>query len=60
MILEDYEIVRRTIDTIHNLQHKENSHHIDTAIERSIGSFTPLKMSALEKRFDDWRKGTAE
>jgi hypothetical protein len=59
MVFEDYEILRRFIDAIHDIQHGENSHRIDTRIENQIGAFIPLRLNPLEKRFDEWRKGTA-
>ena len=48
MELHDYKILQRTISTIHDLQHAENSHRIDSLIEQGI---------IYKKEFQEWRNG---
>lgn len=45
----DYKILSNAIDTIHTLQHSENSHRLDTMIEQGMGAFT--------KDFETYRQG---
>ncbi len=47
----DWIILKDFIETVHNLQHGENSHRIDLAIERCIMN---------ETRFNDWKYDRAE
>ena len=45
---QDYDILRDMVDTIHTLQHSEDSHRIDALIENRI---------IHKKRFHEWRSG---
>jgi len=47
---EDYQILRWTIEAIHTLQHRENSHRIDNYIEQYL---TPFK-----QRFRYWKEAS--
>lgn len=60
MSSEDYHILHRFIETIHDLQHSENSHRIDSLIEHRIGADLPIrKMDPIARRFKDLRDGSA-
>ena len=59
---EDYRIFYLFVDAVHDLQHGENSHRIDSWIEnRILGNIaSPKNQTSFGKRFLDLRRPSYE